>query len=403
MFEHNHRLHEIILSACSNPEEHVWKNKLRDRILCETHDLNEGRSTMQDLFSSLTLDIKSIGPVFGRAESLIRRMSVHRSATMGPMTKAPSTAQVIIKNTQAQKAQETMTTPPPFGPVPVISRSQSDREIHHIPTLNPRRADRIRLESALEEVWTKDILPYPGMGARRTENIRASANSVMRKLSMASIASNFSRRSPSFSNLSHTRSEESFGGRAHKFSQGGLRSRSAMGERRPAPALVDFHTAPAAFLPADFELQDRLPSSSRRRRIVNRGAAFATERGGSGQVDKISVPGSAVKPKRNRTGRLSTHIITLPRTDEYHIVTSNGDRTVSESSNTGTVLHTPGSAVRAASESYSEGRKRGRGNEGVKEDGGGGKAASTIGGVGAGTPGSKKFLKSRSKIFKFWM
>src|SRR5262245_30489397 len=31
VFEHGHRLHEVILSACSPQEEEVWKKQLRER------------------------------------------------------------------------------------------------------------------------------------------------------------------------------------------------------------------------------------------------------------------------------------------------------------------------------------------------------------------------------------
>ena len=154
------------------------------------------------MFSFLPLDLKSVGPIFGQPEILVQRMSVHRSATIGPKT---SPHQVIIKNTQAQKipeaGQSTISLP--------AARSQSHLSTNHIPALAPRRAERIRLETAPSEVWAKDILPFPGMTPRRAKDpIRASANSVMRKLSMVSIASNFSKRSPSYSSLGHTHSED---------------------------------------------------------------------------------------------------------------------------------------------------------------------------------------------------
>ncbi|KAF2864824.1 hypothetical protein BDV95DRAFT_632651 [Massariosphaeria phaeospora] len=366
-FEHGHRLHEVILSACSSLEEEIWKKQLRERIVCETHDFVEGQSTMQDMFSSLSLDMKSIGPVFGHADSLVRRMSVHRAATLGAK---PQLAQVIIKNTQAQKSPE---PPTAFAPNSVI-RSQSHLSSNHIPTLAPRRAERIRLETALEEVWTKDILPFPGMGNRRVEDqIRASANSVMRKLSMASIASNFSRRSPSFSSLSNTRSEDSFGSKVHKISQGNLRARPVV-DRRPAPAVVDFHNAPAAFLPTDFELQDTRPSS-RRRRLANRAAG----------IERSSDKSTPARPKRAR--RLSTQIMNLPRIDVVnHIET----RAISNCSNS-TVLHTPDAHVDVEKLHGTEKLQQ-------KET----REENSYKAVSSGTPQAKKFLKSKSRIFKFW-
>ncbi|KAF2115106.1 hypothetical protein BDV96DRAFT_93479 [Lophiotrema nucula] len=367
VFEHGHRLHEIILSACSSQEEGIWKRQLRQRIVCETHDFVEGQVTMQDMFSSLTLDIKSIGPVFGHADSLVRRMSVHRAATLGSKKEM---TQVIIKNTQAQKSPD---PPPTFSPS-TVTRSQSHMSSNHVPTLAPRRAERIRLETALEDVWTKDILPFPGMSSRRVENpIRASANSVMRKLSMASIASNFSRRSPSFSSISNAgRSDESIGSRVHKMSQGNLRARSAA-ERRPAPAVVDFHNAPAAFLPTDFELRDVRPPS-RRRRLGNRVA------GG----DRSSEKTTTGKPKRAR--RLSTQFINLPRTDPSHRLETT---TASNGSNT-TILQMPKTTVN---------REQSRENTIQR----GSTPVGSVRNASAGTPPAKRFLRSKSRIFKFWM
>lgn len=327
---------------------------------------------MHDMFSSLSLDIKYIGPVFGHTDSLVRRMSVHRAATLGSKMHV---AQVIIKNTQAQKLPE---PPSSFAPN-LVTRSQSHMSSNHVPTLAPRRAERIRLETALEDVWTKDILPFPGMGNRRVENpIRASANSVMRKLSMASIASNFSRRSPSFSSISNTRSDDSFGSKVHKISQGNLRARSAA-ERRPAPVVVDFHNAPAAFLPTDFELQDTRPSS-RRRRLANR-AAGTTER--SSEKNTLGEP--------IRTRRLSTHIISLPRMDLSHrletSMTSNGSNA--------TLLRMPESPTDGI---YHRGRENEEANGKETRESWAQRTESS-----SATPPARKFLKSKSRIFKFWV
>ncbi|KAI4647368.1 uncharacterized protein J4E79_010226 [Alternaria viburni] len=366
VFEHGHRLHELIFSACTSHEEEVWKKQLRERIVYETHDFVEGQSTMQDMYTSLSLGLKSLGPVFGHANTLVRRMSVHRAATLGAKT---NTSQVIIKNTQAQKLPD---TPPTFSPS-IVTRSQSHLSANHIPILAPRRAERVRLESTLEDVWTKDMLPFPGMSNRRMENqIRASANSVMRKLSIASIASNFSRRSPSLSNTSNTRSEDSFGSRVHKMSNGNLRAQSAT-DRRPTPALVDFHSAPAAFLPEDFEVEDTRPSS-RRRRLANR--AIGVER----PTDKPLQS----KPKKVR--RLSTHLISLPRSESRARVT---ERTVSHASTATTVRAPPPCAEVIKN---IENRKQRRQEEPTPESRPASSNHST----------SNKFSKSKSRIFNFF-
>ena len=365
VFEHGHRLHELIFSACSSQEEQVWKKQLRERIVYETHDFVEGQPTMQDMYTSISLDLKSLGPVFGHANSVVRRMSVHRAATLGAKS---NMSQIIIKNTQSQKSPD---VPPTFSPS-IITRSQSHLSTNHVPTLAPRRAERIRLESQLEDVWTKDLLPFPGMSNRRMENqIRASANSVMRKLSMASIASNFSRRSPSISNTSHTRSEDSSGSRVHKVSQGNLRAQSAT-DRRPAPAVVDFHTAPAAFLPTDFEVEDKRPCS-RRRRLASR--AIGSEH-----------PNDKLVPKPKRTRRLSTHIISLPRSESSIRV---ANRSISRGSKA-SALHAspPCVGVRMSAENRRLKREEKKGGESRTD-------------TAPITP-SKQFFKSKSRIFKFF-
>ncbi|TKA70584.1 hypothetical protein B0A49_02805, partial [Cryomyces minteri] len=189
IFEHENRMFELILTACSAKEEEQWRKHLNQRITKEVQDYSEGHCNTQSTLSSLKLELRSIGTAFGKPQGFVRRISFHRAATLGPKTLAN---QVIIKNTQAVKdlKDNLSTTHLPIG------RSQSVQTPSHVPTLAPRRADRVRLETALKDVWTRDILPFPGMGYRRPDNpLRASANTVMRKLSMASIASNFSKRS----------------------------------------------------------------------------------------------------------------------------------------------------------------------------------------------------------------
>ncbi|KAL1630520.1 hypothetical protein SLS56_004794 [Neofusicoccum ribis] len=281
LFESGQRLYEVILSACSAEEEEVWKTNLRSRVAAENNDLFEGRSSVQDVFSSLSLDLKSIGTTFGQTSNFTRRLSIRRAATLGPKVHP---LQVIIKNTQAQKrsdsAHSTASLP--------VGRSQSQlSSATIIPTLAPRRGERIRLETAISDVWTKDTLPYPGMGPRRGDNpIRASANSVMRKLSMASITSNFSRRSDfskrsgSYASLSQLRREEAGRSRPRRKTP-----TSAMRRSVSVPGIkVDFHSAPTAFLPADFELVTPLNDSKGRRRS-NR--AYLSERGN----ERIVAPG----------------------------------------------------------------------------------------------------------------
>jgi hypothetical protein len=154
-----------------------------------------------------------------------------------------------------------------------IPRSQSVATPSHVQTLAPRRDDRGRLEVLLSDVWTKHLLPYPGMTVGRSEQIRGSANHVMRKFSMASITSNFSssKRSASNTSIAGSRSgKEDVPPLPHhpytpsSISSGsGSRynsSKSRYGYTKPHPGRLPL----ADLLPADFDLQDQFPSRGKR-------------------------------------------------------------------------------------------------------------------------------------------
>lgn len=216
-------------------------------------------------------------------------MSIKRAATLGPSSQL---SQVVIRNTssldQASPSASTLSLQ--------IGRSQSLNTPAHIPVLCPRRSDRIQLEIAMADLYTKDTLPFPGM--KSSENsFRASAHSVIRKLSMASISSTFSRRSVSLASFHSSRSKQ------NPPAPGGLdttgrtqRSRlpstlrpvetvravsqtstSAATPVSPAASnmpVIDFHKTPDAFLPLDFSLRDprvsTLPRNSTLRAVASK-------------------------------------------------------------------------------------------------------------------------------------
>ncbi|KAI9705989.1 MAG: hypothetical protein M1836_005395 [Candelina mexicana] len=203
VFESDHRLYEMILSACSAKEEEEWKTGLLERSAVEGQETFDDRANWQDVFSSMSLNVKPIAKVFGQPGTLARRISVHRATTVGPRS---NLCQVIIRDTHTMRDngewQPAMSSP--------IARSQSLLSTNRIPVLAPKRADRVRLENALADVWTRERLPFPGMGARRGDQLITSASTLMRKLSMVSITSTFSKRSTSYASLqSNRRANES--------------------------------------------------------------------------------------------------------------------------------------------------------------------------------------------------
>lgn len=136
--------------------------------------------------SVLCLEIQSLGPVFGLPGSIMRRQSIQRAVTVNSRKNG---CQIIVKNTYSFKE----TPDSPMKRHESLSRSKSLLSTHRIPTLTSRRSERQRMEQNMSAVWTKDLLPYPGMTAHRGGHlIRTSANSLMRRFSIASMSNSIS-------------------------------------------------------------------------------------------------------------------------------------------------------------------------------------------------------------------
>lgn len=191
VFEADQQLYELILCACSSREEEQWRSSLLALAAKEVQMQAEDPAALPALFAMIALNIRSLGYVFGLPGTLTRRISVQRAATMNPKTHQ---LQVIIRNTNTLKDHcDTQ-----MSALDSISRSQSLLTTNRAVILAPKRVDRLRMEYGLVDVWTKDILPYPGMSTNRGEHlIRTSASSMMRKLSRASKTGSFKKRSGS--------------------------------------------------------------------------------------------------------------------------------------------------------------------------------------------------------------
>lgn len=194
-------LYESLLSASSGTEEDQWKQGLRGELA----RASASRSLLKHFPSSVALDLRSVGAVYGRHGTLARRLSVQRAATVGNRA---SIFQVIIRNTHNPVELHEFRQPSASS----MNRSQSHLTSNRIVILAPKRSERARLESVLSDVWTKDKLPFPGMIASRGgQIIRASAGSLARKLSLVSIHGSFSRRSASLT-VSSKKSYETLSG-----------------------------------------------------------------------------------------------------------------------------------------------------------------------------------------------
>lgn len=197
-FEVDGQLYEIIMSATSAAEEEAWTSGLKTENAASIGESVSG----QRIPSAIGIDLKPVGLVFGQAGNLTRRLSIQRAATVG---NRHSVCQVIIRGTHhAQDLQDLRQSSI------AINRSQSHLTTHRTAVLAPKRSDRAKLESSLAAVWTRDTLPAPNMTqSRGGQIIRASAGSLVRKLSLASIHAPFGRRSASLT-LNSKRSGEAF-------------------------------------------------------------------------------------------------------------------------------------------------------------------------------------------------
>lgn len=188
LFESDQQLYELIFCACSAKEEHQWTSKLIEFSARATQGQSEEAFILPPTYSILVLKVHSHGHVFGLPGSLTRRLSIQRAATIHSRL---NSCQVIIENTTTLKEDDDSATCVPTS----IRRSKSLIAIKGTSVLSPKRIDRLRMEASLAQVWTRDLLPYPGMSINRSEHtMKASASSVIRKFSKASITGSFSKR-----------------------------------------------------------------------------------------------------------------------------------------------------------------------------------------------------------------
>jgi hypothetical protein len=192
VFECEGNLFEVLLSACSATEQQQWLSGIdRGRHLRALDGPTEP-APEPELVTATSLQLKDLASLPTSSGVTAKRLSIPRTGAGGTRF---ATCQVIIRNTHnAPDGSDMRETT-----VPLIHRSQSLLTTHRTPVLAPKRSERTCLEHELADVWTRDTLQYPGMTlARGGNSIRASAGSLVRKLSLASMHTPFTKRSTSF-------------------------------------------------------------------------------------------------------------------------------------------------------------------------------------------------------------
>ncbi|KAL4875049.1 hypothetical protein BJY04DRAFT_171916 [Aspergillus karnatakaensis] len=171
--------YEIVLSASSAAEERVWRTGILKSVAAADDAPSEVSSELRKS-SFLNLDIAPIPEIPELTPQLSRRPSLQSLGTTG-MQRARSNLRPIMirkthcpqKSSPSQPANGEVVRPriPPPVPQPFLVMA--------------RRQDRIRLERAISDIYTRHVLPYPGMHLA-TGELFFGPSSIMRNLSLRS-------------------------------------------------------------------------------------------------------------------------------------------------------------------------------------------------------------------------
>lgn len=162
-FEHDFLTYEVILCAWNNREEDIWRKGMQERIALENKGwMCDGSPTLRTLFvRPIACDIEPsrTRSAHGYQSSLRRHWSFHGSIVgsvkVGPLI-------VSVQNTWAMSEQPASQSR--VRSAPGLNRSSSVVNVNGDFTLSPKRSSRSRLENALMDVWSKDLLPTGAKG-----------------------------------------------------------------------------------------------------------------------------------------------------------------------------------------------------------------------------------------------
>lgn len=175
---------ELVLSAASANEERTWKTEILKAAAALTDAPRAPTEPRRYSFSSF--DLTPLDRASQPRQSLARRSSMHSLSTLRVKSELQN---VVIKKTHCPNRVEDIT--------PSVN-GEIDRPRMPTPQagvlLTTRRNDRIRLERFISDVYTRDVLPFPGMALGKGDLLRPGA--IMRRFSLRP---GFGRRSTSLS------------------------------------------------------------------------------------------------------------------------------------------------------------------------------------------------------------
>jgi hypothetical protein len=164
--------YEFVLSASSAVEEKQWNTELL-KASAAMVELGKQGTRERRKYSFLALHLAPLNRVQYAVSSLARRSSMDSMS----ISRRSHVQHVVIKKTHRPRNAEEPATP-----------VEGEIERAKIPAspgalvFTARRIDRIRLERLVADVYTKDLLPLPGMVLGRGDLFRR--GSIMRRLSL---------------------------------------------------------------------------------------------------------------------------------------------------------------------------------------------------------------------------
>ncbi|KMU73247.1 hypothetical protein CISG_09980 [Coccidioides immitis RMSCC 3703] len=169
IFTFEHSLVELIFSACSEKEETEWLRNLIIQINPEQEARSETvGQPVRNSFIYFALKPLQAVILNGRLLSVARRSSIHGTLIT---TGSPDYLPIHIKGTTALPTNQA--TRPPLG------RSQSVQNSRRDIVLAPKRQKRVKMEKRLVDIWTRDVVPYPGMPLGIGESFMRTSTDVL--------------------------------------------------------------------------------------------------------------------------------------------------------------------------------------------------------------------------------
>lgn len=200
IFQNEDHRYELILSASSASEERCWKTELLKTSAMSQAELPTISLEPRE-FAFCFLPLVSLDAIDSRAAILARRTSVRSLSTNNPKRQPEH---VVIKRTYNPLYDDEVRSRQEAG----IVRTRSAVREHAPVILSPLRQDRVRLERKIADIFSREILPFPGMVMGRGDYLRS--QSLMRGVPFRTPFS--SRRSASVSKITISSSDESCDG-----------------------------------------------------------------------------------------------------------------------------------------------------------------------------------------------